>query len=89
MPRGRAVDLDDRRPDQLVHPELVGVLERLGVDRRVRVALGAEAVVDLVERDEPAVLVRAGRRRRSASRHGRPAGARLEALEPVGAELRR
>ena len=38
----RAVDLDDRRADQLVDPQLVGVVERLGVDRRVRVALRRE-----------------------------------------------
>ena len=35
----RAVDLDDGRADQLVHPQLVGVVERLGVDRGVGVAL--------------------------------------------------
>ena len=29
---GRPVDLDDLGPDQLVHPQLVGVVDRLGVD---------------------------------------------------------
>ena len=63
-PRDPPVDIDDARPDQLVHPERVRVVDRLGVDRRVRVALGRQTVGHLAQRDEPAVLVRAGLLRR-------------------------
>jgi hypothetical protein len=48
-----AVDFDDGGADQLVDPECVGVVDRLGVEHGARERFGGGAFVDTVEVDPP------------------------------------
>ena len=57
VPRSVPPTSTTRGADQLVHPQRVGVVERLGQQHRPRPALGLVAVGDALERHEPAALV--------------------------------
>ncbi len=51
-----AIGVDDAKPDHLVHPERIGVVDRMSAERSVRISLGRSAVRDLGELDDTATV---------------------------------
>ena len=83
----RAVDLDHLGPDQLVDPQRVGVVDRLGGEHDAGQRFGRVAVLDALEVDPPAVVGAAGGGDGEPAVAGLQAAADGEPLHPIGGEV--
>ena len=80
---GGAVLVDHGGPDEFVHPQLVGVVDRLAEQHDIAKRIGGVAIVHPLEYDEPRTLVRTCRTNLERATGGLEHGPGVEALGSV------